>query len=104
MGAKKTPKTVKSIECLFNIKVERLEGYLQTAEMINNFDIAVGIKSRRHPLTSTNLQRKCYFISSLGIETICNQQYMITFTKVSSQIYHQIHQQHYSVWTNCRCI
>ena len=54
MVAKKTPKTVKSIECLFNIKVERLEGYLQSAEMINNFDIAVGIKKMLFYLISWN--------------------------------------------------
>ena len=28
----------------------------RSAEMINNFDIAIGIKSRRHPLTSTNFR------------------------------------------------
>jgi hypothetical protein len=70
MGAKKTPKTVKSIECFI---LNRAAGGI-SAEMMNNFDIAVGIKSRRHPLTSTNFRRKYYFISSLGIETICNQQ------------------------------
>jgi hypothetical protein len=43
-GAKKTPKSIEWLS----------EATGGIAEMINNFDIAIGIKSRSHPLTSTN--------------------------------------------------